>query len=101
VIPTARTYVEVSRPSQLARLGELAMRPDWLLLRSAYPQAIRVVTADRSRPLVGADFLVPGFVNLYVCDASVFPVSIGVATQATVMALAHRCATEHVAKRLR
>ena len=36
-----------------------------------------------------------GFRNLFVCDASVFPTSIGVNPQLTVMALATRAA-EHI-----
>ena len=39
--------------------------------------------------LVSPDFRVHGYENLYVCDASVFPSSVTVNPQLTVMALAH------------
>jgi Choline dehydrogenase and related flavoproteins len=38
--------------------------------------------------VVNPEFRVFGYDNLYVCDASVFPSSIGVNPQLTVMALA-------------
>ena len=40
--------------------------------------------------VVDPDFRVHGYRNLYVCDASVFPTSIGVNPQLTVMALGLR-----------
>ena len=42
--------------------------------------------------VVDPDFKVYGYDNLFVCDASVFPSSIGVNPQLTVMALAHYAA---------
>ena len=39
--------------------------------------------------VVDPEFRVFGWENLHVCDASVFPTSIGVNPQLTVMALAH------------
>jgi cholesterol oxidase len=39
--------------------------------------------------VVNEKFQVYGYDNLFVCDASVFPSSVGVNPQLTVMALAH------------
>jgi choline dehydrogenase-like flavoprotein len=44
--------------------------------------------------VVDPSFRVHGLDNLYVCDASVFPSSLGVNPQLTVMALAHYAAAE-------
>ena len=41
---------------------------------------------------MGPDFRVHGYDDLYVCDASVFPTSLTVNPQLTVMALAHYAA---------
>ena len=46
--------------------------------------------------MVGPDFRVHGMDNLYVCDASVFPTSVGVNPQLTVMALADYAGTHHI-----
>jgi choline dehydrogenase-like flavoprotein len=50
------------------------------------------VNADRG--VVDPSFRVHGIPNLYVCDASVFPSSITVNPQFTVMALAHYAASK-------
>jgi choline dehydrogenase-like flavoprotein len=50
------------------------------------------MSKDPARGVVGPDFRVHGFDNLYVCDASVFPSSLTVNPQLTVMALAHYAA---------
>jgi choline dehydrogenase-like flavoprotein len=42
--------------------------------------------------VVGPDFRVHGHTNLYICDASVFPTSLTVNPQLTVMSLAHYAA---------
>jgi choline dehydrogenase-like flavoprotein len=47
---------------------------------------------DPATGVVDAHFKVYGYDNLFVCDASVFPTSLGVNPQVTVMALAHYAA---------
>jgi choline dehydrogenase-like flavoprotein len=42
--------------------------------------------------VVGPDFRVHGFANLFLCDASVFPTSVGVNPQLTVMGMAQYAA---------
>ena len=42
--------------------------------------------------MVGPDFKVHGYQDLYICDASVFPSSLSVNPQLTVMGLAHYAA---------
>lgn len=62
--------------------------PDGLLLGSAHPQGGNRMGEDQNQCVVDSNCRVHGFKNLYVCDASVFPTSIGVNPQITVMALA-------------
>ena len=54
-----------------------------LLLTSAHPQGGNAIGA-----VVDEDFRVDGIENLYLCDASVFPTSVHVNPQLTVMGMA-------------
>jgi choline dehydrogenase-like flavoprotein len=62
--------------------------PGDLLLNSAHPQGGNPMSDDRSIGVIGSDFRVHGMRNLFVCDASVFPTTIHVNPQLTVMAMA-------------
>jgi choline dehydrogenase-like flavoprotein len=59
-----------------------------LLLGSAHPQSGNRIGTSPADSVVDADCIVHGFRNLFVCDASVFPTSVGVNPQITVMAVA-------------
>ena len=56
-------------------------------MTSAHPQGGNALGA-----VVDADFRVRGFKNLYLCDASVFPTSVHVNPQLTVMGMAQYAA---------
>jgi hypothetical protein len=62
--------------------------PKNLLLGSAHPQSGNRIGTNPNDSVVDTDCKVHGFVNLFVCDASVFPTSVGVNPQITVMAIA-------------
>jgi len=59
---------------------------------TGHPQGGNVMSHDPATGVVDSGFKVFGFDNLFVCDASVFPTSLGVNPQVTVMALAHYAA---------
>jgi choline dehydrogenase-like flavoprotein len=59
---------------------------------TGHPQGGNVMSNDAATGVVDSGFKVFGFENLFVCDASVFPTSLGVNPQVTVMALAHYAA---------
>jgi choline dehydrogenase-like flavoprotein len=70
------------------RIAEVVRGPRDLTLNTAHPQGGNPMS-DRPRlGVVDSNFRVHGFENLFVCDASVFPTSIGINPQWTIMALA-------------
>jgi choline dehydrogenase-like flavoprotein len=63
-----------------------------LSISTSHPQGGNPMSANPEKGVVNPEFLVYGTDNVYVCDASVFPSSITVNPQLTVMALAHYAA---------
>ena len=72
----------------LPYLEKQIRRPDDLTLSSAHPQGGNPMSDNRSIGVVDSSFRVHGFDNLYVCDASVFPTSVRINPQLTIMAMA-------------
>lgn len=59
-----------------------------ILMASAHPQGGNRMGEDKSVSVVNSHCMSHEILNLYICDASVFPTSLGVNPQYTVMALA-------------
>ena len=77
------------RPEALHRfLAQKIQRPDDVLLGSAHPQGGNVMSEDTAVGVVDSQFRVHGTDNVYVCDASIFPSTVRINPQLTVMALA-------------
>jgi choline dehydrogenase-like flavoprotein len=68
---------------------------DVLNMGSSHPQGGNTMSAGSESGVVDGECRVHGYRNLYVCDASVFPTSVTVNPQLTVMALA-----EYAARRM-
>ena len=96
VFPSSFKFIEFAHPEQLDEIDDMIRRPDDLLLGSAHPQGGNPMNEDASYGVVGLDFKVHGFENLYVADTSVWPSNIWANCQATAMATSHVAAT-HVA----
>jgi choline dehydrogenase-like flavoprotein len=71
-----------------ARVDAAVQDASDLLLNSSHPQGGNPMSDDRRVGVVGTDFRVHGTRNLFVADASVFPTSIHVNPQLTIMAMA-------------
>ena len=65
---------------------------DMLNMGSSHPQGGNPLSDGPESGVVDADCRVHGYGNLYVCDASVFPTSVTVNPQLTVMAMAEYAA---------
>jgi choline dehydrogenase-like flavoprotein len=87
VMPATFAWQEYRDPKALADLPKRILQSGDLLLTSAHPQGGNALGA-----VVDEDFRVNGLENLHLCDASVFPTSVHVNPQLTVMGLAQYAA---------
>ena len=93
VMPATFAYHSFSTPEELDRLPDLVSDSSDIQLGTGHPQGGNALGLDPASSVVSPhSFRVHGTENLYLCDASVFPTTIGVNPQLTVMALAHRAA---------
>ena len=94
VIPHSRLSI-VEKEEDIPKLvGEILNDPRNLLIGSAHPQSGNKIGTDPTNSVVDSNCRVHGFQNLLVCDASVFPTSVGVNPQITVMAIASIVASQ-------
>jgi choline dehydrogenase-like flavoprotein len=94
VMPATYLWHEFRPGDSLAVLDRYVKDNADLQLTSAHPQGGNPVGERDAGAVVGPDFLVHGFKNLYLCDASAFPSSVGVNPQLTVMGLAQYAARQ-------
>jgi choline dehydrogenase-like flavoprotein len=77
------------RPEKIwAFIDERLRQPDDLTLGSAHPQGGNPMSDNPSMGVIDSQFRVHGTDNIYVCDASVFPTTIRINPQLTIMAMA-------------
>jgi hypothetical protein len=88
VMPNSFKYYEFKDRKELRRLSELIRDPSEITLGTGHPQGGNVIGNSSDTGVVNSEFRVFDFKNLYVCDASVFPTSLGVNPQLTVMGMA-------------
>jgi choline dehydrogenase-like flavoprotein len=87
VMPATFAWQEYRDPESLAELPRRIRDSGDLLLTSAHPQG-----GNALGEVVDENFRVRGWESLYVCDASVFPSSVHVNPQLTVMGMAEYAA---------
>jgi choline dehydrogenase-like flavoprotein len=88
VMPNTFKYYEFKNVAALRRLSDVIKDPSEITLGTGHPQGGNVIGSSSVTGVVNAEFKVFDYQNLYVCDASVFPTSLGVNPQLTVMGLA-------------
>lgn len=87
LLNTLFTYKEHSTLKSLDEALKNLKKSD-LGIGSGHPQGGNVMSANNKIGVVDPSGKVHGYNNLYVCDASVFPTSVGVNPQITVMTFA-------------
>ena len=100
VMPATFQLLELRGHDELWKLDTEITDSSDVSINSAHPQGGNPMSTDASRGVVDPEFRVHGAREVYVCDASVFPTSITVNPQLTVMALAEYAA-DHIAGRAR
>ena len=93
-MPTTLRPLTINTPRLLSLIDTEIGDTDDLSVNSSHPQGGNPMRRDATKGVVGPDFHVYGTSNVFVCDASVFPSSITVNPQLTVMALASYAADE-------
>ena len=88
VIPNTFDYYEYTDASELSKLYERVKDSSDITIGTGHPQGGNILSANPDLGVVDPQFKAYGYDNLFVCDASVFPSSLGVNPQLTVMALA-------------
>ena len=88
VMPSTYRYRSFKRGEDLDPLYDYVNDRTGISLNSAHPQGGNAISVSADKGVVDSSFKVHGLENVYVCDASVFPSSITVNPQYTVMALA-------------
>ena len=90
VMPNTFDYYEYKTIKELKEnfRKNIKASPD-ISTGTGHPQGGNVMSNDPGTGVVDEHFKVFGYDNLFVCDASVFPTSLGVNPQITVMSLAH------------
>ena len=81
----SRSYTSLE---QVDELDEIVHDNTDIGLHTSHPQGGNAISRDPAKGVVDERFGVHGIENVYVCDASVFPSSVTVNPQLTVMALA-------------
>ncbi|MFI5420019.1 MAG: GMC family oxidoreductase N-terminal domain-containing protein [Nitrososphaerales archaeon] len=92
VITSHRRRTILYSDDDLHLIDERGVSPDAISIGSGHPQGGNRMGGVVQNSVVDSYSKVYGFDNLFVCDASIFPTSIGVNPQLTVMALATRAA---------
>ena len=89
VIPNTFKYCEYSSPDELQKLYDRVEDSSDITIGTGHPQGGNILSGNPGLGVVDPQFKAYGYDNLFVCDASVFPSSLGVNPQLTVMALAN------------
>ena len=89
VYPASFIDLVIRRNDDIERLiNEHIRKPDDLILNSSHPQGGNAMSDNKKIGVVDSKFKVHGYDNLFVCDASVFPTTIRINPQLTIMAMA-------------
>jgi choline dehydrogenase-like flavoprotein len=88
VMPMTFRSLSYTSLDQVDELDDIVRDNTDIGLHTSHPQGGNAISRDPAKGVVDERFRVHGTDNVYVCDASVFPSSVTVNPQLTVMAIA-------------
>jgi len=91
--------VFIKSKKDIATINQLKIIKNRTHIISVHPQSSCPMGEDKKKSVVDSFCRFHGIENLYISDASVFPTSIGIPPQITIMALAARTA-KYIAKQM-
>ena len=89
VMPASFKYYEFKNSDELSNLPNLLKDTSDITIGTGHPQGGNALSLDPKIGVVNDEFKIYGYDNIYITDASVFPTSLGVNPQLTVMSLAN------------
>lgn len=89
IMPASFKYYEFTNSDELANLPNILKDSSDLTIGTGHPQGGNALSLDPKIGVVSDEFKIYGYDNIYITDASVFPTSLGVNPQLTVMSLAN------------
>ncbi|MFI5263428.1 MAG: GMC family oxidoreductase N-terminal domain-containing protein [Candidatus Kapaibacterium sp.] len=89
IMPATFKYYEFMNSDELANLPNIVQDSSDLTIGTGHPQGGNALSLDPKIGVINEEFKVYGYDNIYIADASVFPTSLGVNPQLTVMSLAN------------
>ena len=89
VMPASFKYYEFKNSNELSNLPNLLKDSSDITIGTGHPQGGNAMSLDPKIGVVSDEFKIYGYDNIYITDASVFPTSLGVNPQLTVMSLAN------------
>lgn len=98
IMPNSFKFYEFFNQREWRTLPEKIKTNADIGLGTGHPQGGNAMSMRKDIGVVDHRFKVYGYDNLFICDASVFPSSVGVNPQLTVMALAHYAAPDILGK---
>lgn len=91
--------IEVGTEKDVQRFLSAKLKPRSLELAAFHPMGTLRMGTNPEEGVIDADLKVHGLDNLFVCDASIFPSSLGVNPQISIMAFGFRLAEKLTAKK--
>jgi choline dehydrogenase-like flavoprotein len=89
VMPASFKYYEFKNSAELANLPNILKDSSDLTIGTGHPQGGNAMSLNPKIGVVDNEFKIYGYDNIFISDASVFPTSLGVNPQLTVMSLAN------------